>query len=193
MNSVRSYRMVARAHSVQRTQQRILGAAQALLRERLSTDIRLEDVAERSGVTVQTVLRRFGTREQLIQAAFELEKARMLTQRDQATPGDVDGSIAALVHHYEDDGDMVVRRLAEQHRDPRLAEVMAMGRDVHRRWVLAQFGPQIGSRPRRALVDALVAACDVYAWSLLRRDLGRTRREVEAVMGLTVRSLLGAG
>jgi hypothetical protein len=60
-----------------------------------------------------------------------------------------------------------------------------MGRADHRRWVQRQFAPQLARRSadeREALVDALVVACDVYVWKLLRRDLRRSRmRAVETV------------
>ncbi|ONI88887.1 hypothetical protein ALI22I_18175 [Saccharothrix sp. ALI-22-I] len=177
--------MRARAESAQHTKRRILEAAQGLLRERLSMDVRLEDVAERAGVAVQTVLRHFGTRELLLRDALAGEQARTTAQRA-AAPGDIDASIAALVDHYEEVGDLVVRRLAEEDRDPELARRLTMGREEHRRWVHRQFGPQLDDR----LVDALVVVCDVYAWKLLRRDLGRGRGDVETVMRRTVRSLL---
>jgi AcrR family transcriptional regulator len=202
--------MRARAESVQRTQRRILEAAQGLLWERLSMDVRLEDVAERAGVTVQTVLRRFGNREKLLEAALAAAQARVTAARAAADPGDIHASITVLFEHYEDVGDLVVRRLAEEGRDPNLGRMLAIGRTEHRRWVYRQFGPQLHLRadpagPNQqatasgeqlggpsvdALVDALVVACDVYAWKLLRRDLGRNREQAQFVMRQTVRSLL---
>ena len=42
-----------------------------LHRERFFDQVSLEDIAERAGVTVQTVIRRFGSKERLIEAAAE--------------------------------------------------------------------------------------------------------------------------
>ena len=65
----RPYRMVARAKSTEATGERILDATVELFWERLADQIRLEDVAAVAGVTVQTVIRRFGTKEELFAAA----------------------------------------------------------------------------------------------------------------------------
>lgn len=46
---------------------------------------------------------------------------------------------------------------------------------------------------RAVLVDALVCACDVYTWKLLRRDMGRSRAEAEATMTVMIESLLAWG
>ncbi|HEX6339374.1 MAG TPA: TetR family transcriptional regulator, partial [Jiangellaceae bacterium] len=56
----RPYRMRARAASTAETGERILRAVLDLHLERFHDQITLEDVADRAGVTVQTVLRRFG-------------------------------------------------------------------------------------------------------------------------------------
>src|SRR5436309_15597355 len=72
----RSYTMRARAESTTRTRERILDAVIALSEERLSVEIILADVAERAGVTVQTVLRHFGSR----QGVFEQAQARRVAQ-----------------------------------------------------------------------------------------------------------------
>lgn len=190
MKSSRPYQMKARAESAQQTRDRILDAAQQLLWERLSMDVRLDDVAARAGVTVQTVLRRFGSRDQLLEEAGARLQARITAQRAAADPGDITGSIAVLFDHYEEIGDLVVRRLAEEGRDPELDRMLAVGRAEHRRWVCRQFGPQLQLLQQSGLVDALAVACDVYGWKLLRRDFGRSREQAEAVMAQTVRSLL---
>jgi hypothetical protein len=43
---------------------------------------------------------------------------------------------------------------------------------------------------RRLVTDALVCACDVYTWKLLRRDMGRTRPQTQKTMLCMVRSIL---
>jgi AcrR family transcriptional regulator len=190
MKASRPYQMKARAESAQRTRDRIVDAAQQLLWERLSMDVRLDDIAARAGVTVQTVLRRFGRRDELLEEAGARLRARITAQREAADPGDITGSIAVLFDHYEEIGDLVVLRLAEEGRDPELDRMLAVGRTEHRRWVCRQFGPQLQLLQRSGLVDALAVVCDVYAWKLLRRDFGRSREQAEAVMAQTVRSLL---
>lgn len=58
----RVYRMGSRAEAAEETRVRILDAVIGLHMERYHDQISLEDVAGRAGVTVQTVLRRFGSK-----------------------------------------------------------------------------------------------------------------------------------
>src|SRR5262249_54714879 len=104
----RSYTMRARAESTTRTRERILDAVIALSEERLSLEIILADVAARAGVTVQTVLRHFGSR----QALFELAQARQVTQvrAERATPvGDTAAAVRTIVAFYDRMGEWCLR------------------------------------------------------------------------------------
>jgi len=65
----------------------------------------------------------------------------------------------------------------------------------HRQWVQRQFAPQMAkldAKGRRSLIDQLVCAGDVYAWKLLRRDMGRSRTETESTILATVHAIVGA-
>src|SRR5689334_9572498 len=95
MNSTRPYTMKARAEAAAATRERVLLAASALLAARLRTDIRLTDVARDAGVSEMTVLRLFGTKRDLLQAALDHARAKIVAQRQQAAPGDVRGSVQA--------------------------------------------------------------------------------------------------
>ncbi|HWG27241.1 helix-turn-helix domain-containing protein, partial [Actinospica sp.] len=77
----RSYTMRARAESTAETRQRILDAVNQLSYEQLSVQIALTDVAERARVSVQTVLRHFGTKDALFEAAWDLEVVRVRGER----------------------------------------------------------------------------------------------------------------
>jgi AcrR family transcriptional regulator len=195
MKVKRRYEMGARATSAAATKQAILDAAETLLSERLRADIRLGDVATLAGVSEMTVLRAFGSKDTLLQAALDQARQRIVDQRQHAPPGDVEGSIEALFDHYERLGDLVVRNLAEEASDPSVRMIVRVGRADHRRWVRRQFAPQLASRPgdeREELVDSLVAACDVYVWKLLRRDLRRSKPRAIACVTRTVKGLLYA-
>lgn len=189
METVRPYTMRARAASTEATRGRILDVAVTLLATRFRSEIRLDDVAAGAQVSVQTVLNVYGSRAALLDLALERWLAELRKQRLRAEPGDTAGGLAALLNHYEKFGDLVIRNLAEQ-ADPELIET---GRTGHRQWVTRQFAPQlvdVSPARRRSLVDALVCACDVYTWKLLRRDMRRSRPDVEATMRTMVRALL---
>ncbi len=183
--------MRARAASAETTRRRILDVVVTLLKSRFRSEIRLEDVAQVAEVTVQTVLNVFGSRSALLDMALADLLRELRAQRLRAEPGDTESAIAALVDHYEQFGDLVIRNLAER-ADPQLIEA---GRAGHRQWVQRQFAPQIeplDAKRRRSLTDQLVCACDVYTWKLLRWDIGRSRPEAEATIRSMVKAILGA-
>ena len=183
--------MRTRAAAAEATRRRILGVVEVLLKSRFRSEIRLDDVAERAQVTVQTVINVFGSRSALLNEAYASLLQDLRAQRLRPEPGDIDGAVSALVEHYEQFGDLVVRNLAEQ-ADPELIET---GRAGHRKWVQRQFAASLEAvqpAERRTLTDALVCVCDVYTWKLLRRDMGRTRAEVERTVLRMVNAMLGS-
>lgn len=191
MKLARSYTMRARAAAAEATRRRILEAVVTLLTSRFRSEIRLEDIAEGAQVTVQTIINVFGSRSALLDMAFATLLQEIREQRLRAEPGDLKGAVGALLDHYEQFGDLVVRNLAEQ-ADP---ELIAVGRAGHRQWVQRQFEAQIARvdpTRRRSLTDELVCVCDVYTWKLLRRDMGRPRPETEKTILSLVNAIVGA-
>lgn len=192
MATTRSYDMTRRARAAAETTERILAATEASLASRPVTDVTLQDIAAGAGVTVQTVLRHMGSREGCFAAVAERIAARVEAQRGHTAPGDVDAAIASLVAHYEAEGRLVLNLLAQEGgSDPVPRQAAEAGRAYHRAWVLRCFGPWT-PEPDAQLIDALVAATDLYVWKLLRLDLGRTVTDTEAVIARLVRATLEA-
>jgi AcrR family transcriptional regulator len=171
----RSYTMRARAESTTKTRQRILDAVIALSEERLSVEMVLADVAERAGLSVQTVLRHFGSR----QGLFEQAQTRQLAQvrAERTTPvGDAASAVRNIIAFYDRLGEWSLRLQAQEHSDELTRQTVELGRRVHREWVEEVFAPQLsGRRDCEELVDLLVVATDVLTWKILRRD-GRMDR-----------------
>jgi AcrR family transcriptional regulator len=194
MKTTRRYVMRARADAAEQTRLRILRAAVDLSMEKLSLEIVLSDVAERAGVSVQTVLRHFGSRDGLFDAAAAFARAEVVEQRA-APAGDVDACVRVLLDHYERHGELTLRMLAQELWDERVRRIVEQGRQLHRQWVLEVFAPQLGERPpdaREALTDLLVVATDVYTWALLHRDRGLDRARTEHRIGSMIAALLAA-
>jgi len=190
----RPYRMRARAEAAAETGRRILGAVIELHTERFFDQVSLEDIADRAGVTVQTVIRRFGSKERLIEAATEAVNRQVVRQRDQAPVGDIEGAVKNLVDHYEEWGDGVLRLLAQEERVPAFRAVTDAGRALHYEWVERTFAPllvELAGEERRRLLAELIAVCDVYFWKLLRRDLGLSREQTELALAETILALKG--
>jgi AcrR family transcriptional regulator len=191
VRSVRSrpYRSEVRAAAAVETGDRILEAAI----ERFSTEpyesVALEDVAQDADVAVRTVIRRFGSKDDLFVAAGVRVGERMQAQRDQAPVGDVRAVVRNLLDHYEEWGDQRLLLIAQEHRIPAVRRHTQEGRAYHRRWVERALAPLLDpERPRahERQVLALVAATDVYVWKLLRRDLGLSRSETEHVIATLI-------
>ncbi len=180
----RIYRQSVRAAAAAATGDRILDAFEHRLQKRWFDEIRLEDVAADAGVTVQTVLRRFGSKEQLLDAVHRRMRSRIVRRRG-VTAGDVAGVVNALAEDYEQIGELVLRMLAQEDRHPAFRTVTDEGREMHRYWMSQAFAPwldQMDAETRRCATDALVAAGDVYVWKLLRRDMGRPVSEYCALV-----------
>ena len=175
--TTRPYRMTTRADTSRATAERILQATEDLFFTDPGTDPSLEDIARRAQTTKQTVLRRFGTRANLLAAATERATERIQAERGGVEPRDIAGAVRAVVAHYERIGDGVVRMLAEEHRAPAAKERADEGRAYHAEWCERVFGA--GSKRRLA---QLIAVTDVYTWKLLRRDRGLSRKDTELAM-----------
>lgn len=187
--ATRPYTMTARARSVEQTRRRILEAAVALHGERPVSEIALDLVAEHASVSVQTVLRHFGSRDGLLEAAFAHATQQIVEER-RAPVGDVDAAVHALLDHYEARGDGVLVLLAQEQTEELARQVTDRGKAMHRAWVQEVFAPFLDQPDAEELTDLLVVATDVYAWKLLRRDRGLSRGSTEARLTRLVRSLL---
>jgi AcrR family transcriptional regulator len=191
MNSPRRYTMTTRAASAEQTRLRILDSAVALAGTRVLAQISLDDIASAAGVSVQTVLRRFGSRAGVLEAAREHAVTQVVSER--RTPvGDVDAAVRVVVDHYEQRGDGVVLMLAQERSDPAVRSITDSGRQLHRDWVEETFAPYLptDAEARIELLDLVGVATDVYTWQQLRRDRGASRARTEARMARLVRALL---
>jgi AcrR family transcriptional regulator len=177
----RPYRMRARAQAAEATAQAIIAAARFWFAQRPYDQVSLPAIAERSGVTVQTVLRRFGSKEELFAAAAEERSGQIRADREAAPPGDV----MHLVAHYDRWGDEQAHLLAQEARVPAIRAITDAGRRYHRDWVTRAYGPALAKLPpatRRRKLAQLTAVTDLATWRLLRRELGLGRDQTAAAI-----------
>jgi AcrR family transcriptional regulator len=154
----------------------------------------LAAVAKGAGVTIPTLQRKYGNKEGLFAAVGEVVRGRIRGQRGQPPTGDVAAAVRQVVGHYEAEGELVWHLLRQEADVPFLRLPLAEGRRVHRRWVEAAFAHALGrtrGRSRAARIDALVGTTDLYLWKLLRKDLGRSRAEVETTLIAMARAIAG--
>jgi AcrR family transcriptional regulator len=189
-----TYTMVARAEGMAVTRDRIVQAALTLALEQAYEDITLVAIAEAAGVSHQTVLNHFDSKENVAAAAAELLARQTQTARAKAVPGDHAGAIAILVGEYERFGDANARWAIASDRLGTLAPLLERARAGHQAWLEQIFAAALPAAPtaRRVAIHALHASTDVYTWKLLRRDLQLSRAETERIMLNLVNGILGA-
>jgi AcrR family transcriptional regulator len=189
----RAYRGTVQAEIAALTARRIVEAGLVLFDERWLGDVTLEQVAQRAGVTVKTLLRHYGSKDQLFAAVSQHAFREAVEVYGDPPVGD----LAALAHRLADFGERagarLLRGVAQEERDPRMRAAIAQGRAFHRAWIERACAPFLADHEDRArLLAALAAVTDVYSWKLLRRDgdLGRDEAEhalLDLLEGLLIR------
>jgi AcrR family transcriptional regulator len=191
----RTYRMVARAEAAAATRERLLKAAWRHFADKAFEGVRLADVASDAGVSVQTLLTHFGTKEGLFVAAWGWRVAPEGARRDSAPVGETRTAVRVLYDSYDRDGDAVLRLLAQEERIPAVHEMAEAGRRWHRGWVERTFEPLLRGLPpaaREQRLVALIVATDLLVWKLLRREMGLGRKAAERIVTNMVTASKGA-
>lgn len=181
----RPYDSTSRAAKAEAMRERILENAVRLYCEWGTDRFTLDEVARRAGATVQTVLRAYSTKDNLLLRALDRLAAGGAARLKPTEPGDVAAAVGAIFDVYEAMGDLLMRELGDESRRPTLKPALDRGRANHRAWVEEVFAPQIGEHrgaARAAMFAVVVVATDVYVWKKLRRDMALSRREAEAIV-----------
>lgn len=193
MGRPRTYTKVARAEAEERTREALLGAADEAFLSGPWAQVSLDTIARDAGVTKQTLLRHFGSKDSLLEQTLLRAMAEVSEQRSGAPCDDIAGAVENLLDHYEAVGGRAMRS-SNLDVDGPLADLGRRAREFHYDWVEHAFGGWLDAvRPadRAWLRAALIAICDVQAWWILSHDLGLPRHEVQATLTLTISRLLG--
>jgi AcrR family transcriptional regulator len=189
----RPYRQVARAEAQQLTRDALIAAAQGEFFAGRWEEASLEAIAASAGVTKQTLLRHFGSKDGLLERALERGHDEVRAQRFNAPSGDVAGAVENLLEHYERWGERAIRIGAVDGVGSVAAGLGRRARQLHYAWVEHAFGScleRLGAKDRARRRAALIALCDVHTWWLLSHDLGLPRVEVRATLINAIESLI---
>ncbi len=192
--NTRIYTKTGRAESEAQTRTALLDAATRLFFEGELGTTSLQAVAAEAGVTKQTLLRHFGSKDGLIRAGFERACEQIAAQRAHAPAGDLEGIVENLIEHYEQAGDRAIRLEAADVGGDIAGEFVRAGRSLHYAWVDRAFRPwldRLEADQRRVHRAALIAVCDVHTWRLLNDHLRLGRSDVKAALIATLRGLIG--
>jgi AcrR family transcriptional regulator len=174
--------MSARADAAAATRARLLSAAWQHFASRPYEDVLLREIAADAAVSVQTLHTAFGSKEDLLSAAYLWWGQQVIDQREQAPVGRVPEAIANLFDAYETHGSAVLRMLSQEERIPAVRQMTDAGRAYHRAWAARTFAPLLrglrGARRERRL-SAIVVATDLLVWKLLRHDMRLARGQAE--------------
>ena len=190
----RPYRMRARAEAAEATRVRIIEAALKLWWDRYYDEVSLQEVADGAGVSLQTVIRRFGSKDELLAAVTHHVSPRVKTERDAVPPGDIDAIVNHLVPHYEEFGGPMLRLQSLEDRLPAVKEALRLPRAMHREWLartFAEFLPDPESSEYNWRIAMFAAAVDLHTWQVLRREQALSTEETARAMREMLERLTG--
>lgn len=195
MKATRPYSMSVRAASQRDTRRRILDAARTAFFDERYEEATLALIAAAAGVSHQTVLNHFESKEGLLLAVGADVGAEIAERRGPAEPSDARDSVARLVADYEAFGDANARFDALAERFPEVARLIDGARGLHRAWLEGRFGPWLEGLPapeRRRRLALLEVATNVHTWTHLRRHCGFGRRATGELMLRMVEAAVAA-
>ncbi|HEY3970783.1 MAG TPA: TetR/AcrR family transcriptional regulator [Solirubrobacteraceae bacterium] len=181
----REYKQVERAKAQERTREALIEAATDEFFEGNWLKITLDSLSRKAGVTRQTLLRHFGSKDGLLMQSLMRGASQVRDQRWSTPTTDIAGAVENVIDHYEEWGERSVRLGAWQRGPTVLALFANAARQIHYDWVEHAFGQWLDglddeTRARRQAI--LIVLCDVQTWWILSNDLGLPRREVRAIM-----------
>jgi AcrR family transcriptional regulator len=179
--------MSARADAAAATGERLLAAAWKRFGTRAYEEVRLREIAAAAGVTEQTLLARFHSKDELLTAAYRWWGTREMERRDAASVGRFPDAVTNVFDHYEAHGTAILRMLSQEDRIPAIRNLTDRGRAYHRDWANRVFQPLLAGLPRAARarerrLTALVVATDVLVWKQLRLDMQLSRPQAEKIV-----------
>jgi AcrR family transcriptional regulator len=188
----RSYQMIQRAEQVALNDRKIIEAMADLWLELPLSELTLDKVSQRSGVTVRTILRKFGSKEGLFKACIEIDGERFTSKRMQVKPGDLPGIVDALLEEYERMGNALIRTLTVEYEYPATQTLLHEARKFHREWCIRVFEPflcKVESGSYEIVLSAFITATEFYLWKLLRKDMGKSMEHTRRIFLFSLQSL----
>ncbi len=170
------------------TRRRIVGATIGLLNRMWVDEMTLAHIAERAGVSVQSIMRHFGSKESIVRSLTLADVEAALA------PGDSD--LLHVVHEprtvvreifslYEKAGDPGVPLELQAARFPALGQLATAGRRRHREWLEACFSNKLeatSTADRELLITQLLHLTDHYSWHLYRNVYRLSRADAERAL-----------
>jgi AcrR family transcriptional regulator len=181
----REYKQVERAKTQKRTREALIEVASDEFFEGNWLESSLDSLSRKAGVTRQTLLRHFGSKDGLLMQSLMRGAAQVRDQRWSTPTKDIPGAVDNVLDHYEEWGERSVRLGAWQRGPTVFALFSNAARQIHYDWVehaFAQWLELLDDETRAQRRAILIVLCDVQTWWILSNDLGLPREEVHAIL-----------
>jgi AcrR family transcriptional regulator len=189
----RAYTQVARAEAQERNRDALIdAAAQAFFSGRWE-QMSLTEMSVSAGVTKQTLLRHFGSKQGLLEQMLQRGYDQVRDQRWAAPTDDLAGAVDNLLDHYEQFGERSLAIGSGVGANPAVAELGRVARQLHYDWIDHAFGHWLNRKRGNSRIRcraSLIALCDVQAWWIWSHDLGLARADVRATLIQVLQTLL---
>lgn len=172
--------MIARADSAARTAESILDATLGLWARLPYDQIRLDAIAAQAGVTVPTVVRRFGSKAGALCALVDRELDALERTRRPLADASTGEIVDHLVVFYEEFGLAILKLYSEAPFVEGLALRAARAREQHVGWLRTVFGGRVSGdqRAHARRLAQVIAALDATTWRILRHENDLSQGEV---------------
>lgn len=187
----RPYRQVARGRQTAERRRAIIEAVGRIIVKGSFDDMTLMAVAEEAGVSLKTVTRQFGTKEDLLRAA--MSEARESEEAERAVvAGDLAAIASVLADRYDEMAEMIYRMGDVELRYGWLGDWVQMARSSHLQWLEEAFAPWLPAEAaeREARLMSLFWATEIRSWWALRARLGQSRDQAQHILHTQIAALV---
>lgn len=153
-------------------------------------EVTLQGVADEAGVSLKTVVRHFGSKEELLRQA--MDEARVVEEDNRSVPvGDLDAVCRALAERYEVMAEQIYRMGDVELTYPWLSDWVQMARTSHLDWLAEAFDPWLpAERPEREdRLMCLFSATEIRSWWAIRQRFDYSPERARAVILRQLRAL----
>ena len=193
MNKKNPYNNTRRLIDAENTKIKIIKAFGNLWSRHSIKDITLEMVAKEAGVTTKTILRKFESKDGMINESLFYLATEIKGERTLATVGNIDEILKALLSNYEKMGEAAIRTINLESELEIARQIGAKGRALHRDWCIQMFSPYLPneqSADYEIQLTSFIAATEIYLWKLMRKDLKLSKGQTFSIFKNLVEGLI---
>lgn len=179
----RSYTQTTRREQTEARRQQMIHAVFALIDRGSFGEVTLQGVADEAGVSLKTVTRHFGSKEELLRQS--MAEARGTEEADRDVPvGDLGAACRVLADRYELMAEQIYRMGDVELTYPWLSEWVQMARDSHLDWLAETFAPWLppDGPEREDRLMCLFSATEIRSWWAIRHRFGYSPDRARSVM-----------